>query len=324
MRNVKKYALGVDIGGTSIKVGVVSKEGKIVAKTAVDTLSELGPKGVVNQIRKGINNVLPEFKKELEGIGIGAPGIVDINTGVVENPPNLHNWKKVNLGKIIEEDFGLRVTVENDANGAAIGELIFGAGRKFNDFIMITLGTGVGGGIIINRKIYRGEIGAAGEIGHTTIDYNGPLCNCGSYGCIETYIGNGYLVDRVIREKHTQKNSKIFKLLNDNLDYLTPKIISDAAQQGDEFAKSVIVDAGRYLGIGLASVVNILDISRIIIGGGVAGFGKVLFDAVENSIRERTLKSLRSRVKIYPAKLRNEAGILGASSLVFYRANFLQ
>jgi len=320
MKKTKLYSVGVDIGGTSIKVGVVSKDGKIIAKTAVDTLSELGPKGVVNQIIKGINNVLPEYIKEIEGIGIGAPGIVSIEKGTVEHPPNLYNWKKVHLGKLIEDEFRLKVTVENDANAAAIGELMYGAGRQFEDFIMITLGTGVGGGIILNRKIYRGEIGAAGEIGHTTIDYNGPLCNCGANGCVETYIGNGYLVDQVIREKHNQKNSKIFELLDHNLDYLTPKIISDAAQQGDDFARKVIIDAGRYLGIGLASVVNILDISKIIIGGGVAGFGKLLFDSVENSLREKTLKSLRSRVKIYPAKLKNEAGIKGASSLVFYRA----
>lgn len=320
MKKMKKYAVGVDLGGTSIKIGIVSKEGKIIAKTAVETLADMGPKTVVNQIKKGINSLLPGYKKEIEGIGIGSPGIVSIEKGTVENPPNLNNWKKVQLGDLIESEFKIKVIVENDANAAAIGELIFGAGRKLNDFIMVTLGTGVGGGIIIDRKIYRGEIGAAGELGHTTIDYNGPQCNCGAKGCVETFVGNSYLVDRVVKEIQGKKDSKIFELLNNNLDYLTPKIISDAAQSGDEFAKGVIVDTGRFLGYGLASSVNILDISKIVIGGGVAGFGKLLFDSIENTVKERTLKSLQSRVKILPAKLRNEAGILGASSLVFYKA----
>lgn len=320
MKKTKKYAVGVDLGGTSIKVGIVSKEGKIVAKTAVETLADLGPKTVVAQIKKGINNIYKEYRKEIEGIGIGSPGIVSIEKGTVEHPPNLNNWKKVPLGDLIEDEFKVKVTVENDANAAAIGELIFGAGRRLNDFIMVTLGTGVGGGIIIDRKIYRGEIGAAGELGHLSIEFDGPQCNCGNRGCVETYVGNSYLVDRVVKEIEGKKDSKIFELLNNNLDYLTPKIIHDAALAGDEFAKKVIIDTGRYLGYGLSSVINVLDISRVIVGGGVAGFGQLLFDSIGNTIKERTLKSLQGRVKILPARLKNEAGIKGASSLVFYRA----
>ncbi|MGE5496640.1 MAG: ROK family protein [Syntrophothermus sp.] len=315
----KKYVIGVDLGGTSIKVGVVTKEGKLVDKGFVDTLASEGPKTVVKQIIKGIDQVIGGHKKEIAGIGIGSPGVVSMKKGTVKNPPNLPGWKNIQLGKLIEQEFKIRTVVENDANAAAIGELIFGAGRDLEDFIMITLGTGVGGGIIIDKKIFRGQKGAAGEIGHMTIDFNGPKCNCGSLGCLETYIGNSYLVERVGRQLIENQSSKIYELLDNNLNNLTPKIINDAAQMNDAFANQAIVEAGKYLGYGLASVVNIFDISNIIIGGGVAGFGKLLFDTVKGTIKERALSAIASRTKVLPAKLKNEAGIKGASALVFYR-----
>ncbi|MGE5402200.1 MAG: ROK family protein [Ignavibacteriales bacterium] len=320
MAKSKKYVIGVDLGGTSIKVGVVSKEGKLVKKVFVDTLASQGPKVVVNQIKKGIDLVIGDYKKEVGGIGIGSPGVVSMKKGTVENPPNLPGWTKVPLGKLIEKEFNIRTVVENDANAAAVGELIFGAGKNFSDFVMVTLGTGVGGGIIIDGKLYRGEKGAAGELGHMTIDYNGPKCNCGSYGCIETYVGNNYLVERVNKELQSGKATKIYDLLDNNLNNLTPKVVFDAAQLGDEFAKSVIVETGSYLGYALTSVINLLDIDKILIGGGVAGFGVLLFDSIRDTIRQRVLKPLAPRIKVLPAKLKNEAGIKGASALVFYQA----
>jgi glucokinase len=320
MAKTKNYVVGVDLGGTSIKVGVVTKDGKLVDKGFVDTLAHKGPKTVVSQIIKGINLVIGDYKKEIAGIGIGAPGVVSMEKGTVENPPNLPGWKNVALAKLVQDEFKIKTLVENDANAAAVGELIFGAGKNLDDFIMVTLGTGVGGGIIINRKLYRGQKGAAGEIGHMTIDYNGPKCNCGSYGCLETYIGNNHLVSAVSKKLENNPDSKIYELLDNNLNNLTPKVISDAAQMNDQFAKSVIIEAGKHMGYGMASLVNIFDISNIIIGGGVAGFGKLLFDSIKDTIKERALKPISSRVKIYPAKLKNEAGIKGASSLVYYKA----
>ncbi len=315
-----KFAIGVDLGGTSIKVGVVSKEGKIEKKISVDTLADGGPDIVIHQIKKGIDLVLDKYIKQVVGIGIGSPGVVAAKKGMVEHPPNLPGWEKVPLGKIIEKAYKIDTFVENDANAAAVGELIFGAGKDLENFIMVTLGTGVGSGIIINGKLYRGETGAAGELGHITIDYKGPQCNCGNIGCVETYVGNNYMVERVSVELGNHPESKIFELLDNNLGQLSPKIICDAANSGDQYAKSVVVETGRYLGFGLASVVNLLDISKIIIGGGVAGFGKMLFDSIQDTIKERTLKSLKDRIEVLPAKLKNEAGILGASALVFYQS----
>jgi glucokinase len=316
----KKYAIGVDLGGTAIKVGVVDKEGKILKKTAVDTFARGGPDVIIHQIEKGIDMVTADYEKEIAGIGIGSPGVVIKKKGTVENPPNFSNWEKVHLGKIIEKRYNLKTYVENDANAAAIGELIFGAGAGILNFIMITLGTGVGGGIIINGKIYRGETGAAGELGHIIINADGNRCNCGGFGCVETYVGCNYLIERVSKELQNHPESKIFEILDNNLTHLSPKIINDAALAGDEFAGSVILEFGKHLGYALTSVVNILDISTIIIGGGVSGFGKILFDEVEKTVKERVLTSHKENIKILPAKLKNEAGIKGASALVFYRS----
>lgn len=312
-----KYAIGVDLGGTKVKIGIVTSEGRIVKKVSVPTLASEGVDKSLSQIKKGISKILEGSQLKILGIGIGAPGVVSLKKGTVENPPNLPGWGKVHLGKIMNKEFSLPTFVENDANAAAIGELIYGAGKKLNSFIMVTLGTGVGGGIIYNKQLFRGDVGAAGEIGHLTIDINGPQCKCGSFGCLEAYLGNNYIVENV-KELLKDSESNIMDLIESNMENLSPEVIHKAATLGDEFSKDVINDLGEKLGFGLASIINVLDISNIIIGGGVAGFGKPLFDATLHSIKTRVLKSLSPRVKVLPAKLKNNAGIKGASSLVFY------
>lgn len=320
MKKKEKFAVGVDLGGTNIKIGIVSEKGKIIKKDKIESKASEGPEEVISQIKKAISQILKGNKRKIEGIGIGSPGVVSIKKGTVEYPPNFPNWKKVNLGQIIKKEFKMTVQVENDANTAAIGEMIFGNGKQFNSFLMITLGTGVGGGIIFDRKLFRGEFGAAGEIGHTTIDFKGIKCNCGSYGCIETFIGNSHIINRFKKELPEHPDSLIWEIINNNLDLLTPKHIDEALEKKDEFAQSFINDMGYHLGSALASAANLLDISTFIIGGGVAGFGKPLFDAADKTIKARVLTPLRKRVKVLPAKLKNNAGIKGASALVFYKS----
>jgi glucokinase len=320
MNTQSSYAIGVDLGGTSVKLGIVSQQGKIIKKTAVETKAEDGPQSVIGQIKYGINILLHNNKFKLHGIGIGSPGTVSIKNGIVENPPNFPGWKKINLGSIITKEFNTKVHVDNDANAAAIGEMIFGAGKNINSFVMITLGTGVGGGIVFNRKIFRGEHGGAGEVGHITIDYKGEKCNCGSFGCIEAYAGNAYLIRRVKQDLNNYPNSMIWNLISKNPDNLTPKIINIAAEKGDVFAKSIVKDMGKFLGAAFSSVSNLLDINTFIIGGGVAGFGNPLFSSIKEIMTQRVLTPLRPKIKIIPAKLRNDAGIKGASSLVFYNS----
>ncbi len=318
MTKSEKYALGVDIGGTNIKIGIVSDRGKLIKSHSVKTQPESGPKKVISNICKGIDEILEKNKLKIQGIGVGCPGVVQIKKGIVENAPNLPGWKNVKLGQILKNRYGYKIHIENDANAAAIGELIFGAGKKFDSFVMVTLGTGVGGGIVFDKKIFRGEFGAAGEVGHISIDINGPKCNCGSTGCIEAYAGNAYLREIVRSELPEHRDSEIWRLIENDLSKVSPKIIQLAAEKNDAYAKFVIERMGRQLGAALASLSNLLDISTFIIGGGVAGFGKPLFDSTRKTIANRVLLPLRQRVLVIPAKLKNEAGIKGASSLVFY------
>lgn len=318
MKEKTKYAVGVDLGGTNIKIGLVTQGGKIINKLSIKTESGKGPQRVVGNVKAGIHDLLNKTQVHIYGIGIGCPGTVDHEKGTVENPPNLKGWGKVNLGRAISMEFEKDVFLENDANAAAIGELIFGNGKKFNSFIMVTLGTGVGGGIIINRKLYHGEFGAAGEIGHITINYKGPKCKCGSYGCIEAYAGNKYLKERVRNELKKHPDSLLLKLIDNDYSLVSPRNIQEAAEKGDEFANFVIDDLGTKLGAAFASLSNILDVSTYIVGGGVAGFGKPLFDSLKKSLTARVMSPLKPRVKILPAKLKNDAGIKGASALVFY------
>ena len=320
MPKSEKYAIGVDLGGTNVKVGIVSQEGKIVKKLSLETFANIGPDEVIAQIKKAVEQILTGNKLKIRGIGVGSPGIVSPKKGTVENPPNFSGWNKINLGKILNKEFDINIHVENDANAAAIGEMIFGAGKKLDSFVMITLGTGVGGGIIFKGKLFRGEFGAAGEIGHMSVDLNGPKCNCGSFGCIEAYVGNNYLVKRVKNELNEHRESKIWQILKNDLNLLTPLIIDEAATSGDEYAQSVVKNMGMYLGAALASVANALDIGTFIIGGGVAGFGKPLFDSIQKTAESRVLTPIRKRIRVLPAKLKNDAGIKGASALVFYKS----
>lgn len=318
MTKDNKYAIGVDLGGSSIKLGIVSETGKLIKKISVKTEAEKGPKKVIDKIVQGINELTEKSKFKITGIGIGCPGVVTPGKGIVENPPNLPGWDKVNIEKIISKEFNKPVFVDNDANAAAIGELTFGSGKKFKSFIMITLGTGVGGGIVIDKKIYHGDFGAAGEIGHIAIDYNGPKCNCGSYGCIEAYAGNQYLRQRVREQLRNHPKSKMWKLIENDLSKVSPRSIQEAAESGDTFAKSVVEELGFQLGSAFTSLCNVLDISVLIIGGGIAGFGKPLFDSIKKTIAKKVMAPIRPRVRVLPAKLKNDAGIKGASALVFH------
>ncbi|CUT02573.1 ROK family protein [Candidatus Kryptobacter tengchongensis] len=314
---MKKFVIGVDLGGTFIKAGIVDETGNIIIEDSIPTEAEKGPSHVIEQISKIVNKLNENFENgEIIGVGIGAPGQVDLQGGV-KYPPNFPGWTVVYLAKEVEKITGLKTTVDNDANVAAIGEAKFGAGQKHPNFIMVTLGTGIGGGIIINRKIYRGPTGGAGEIGHVSINFDGPKCNCGNYGCVEAYVGQRYLSSWVAEELKINPNSKIVEIVNGDLSKIEPYIISLAAEQGDEFAINVWKKVGFYVGVMLASVMNLFDINVAIVGGGVAKAGKILFDSMNETVKSRALKPIAEKAIVIPAQLGNKAGILGAGALVF-------
>jgi len=321
MKRTKTYAVGVDLGATTIKAGIVDHKGKILEQIVSDTKASKGPKVVVQQVVFAIQELFAKHNPvECFGIGIGSPGIVSMEDGTVRHPPNFEDWEEVPLAKLIRKVFAHTVFVENDANCAAIAESRYGAGSDRKDFLFVIWGTGVGGGIILDRKIYRGPFGGAGEIGHVSIDYNGRKCNCGNLGCIEAYIGQRYLSQRTKEILQAlpkdSPRSRIEQLVDGNLSRIEPALISQAAEEGDATAMEILEEAGELLGFALASVVNVLDIRTVVIGGGISAAPQFVFKAIEEGLRSRVLKPHQAGIRILRAKLGNAAGMIGAASLV--------
>ncbi|MGH2568523.1 MAG: ROK family protein, partial [Bacteroidota bacterium] len=237
--------------------------------------------------------------------------------GLVQAPPNFARWDAVPLRDEIESLFaGFRVTVDNDANAAALGEAKFGAGREFPDFLFVIWGTGVGGGIILGGRIYRGTTGGAGEIGHICIDYNGPECNCGSRGCVEAYVGQRYLSKRTAARLQATPASKILALVSGDVSKIEPYYIAEAAHDGDALAREILTESGTLLGVAIGAVMNTLDLRVSIIGGGVSAAGDFVMQAIQKSVQEHVLRPLRKDIRVIPAQLGNNAGMLGAAGLV--------
>lgn len=311
--NMKKI-IGLDLGGTFIKIGVVTDKGKILSKKEIPTPKRQGRRKILEVMAESINNCLKDYpKREFLGIGIGTPGLVD-KDGKVFLAPNLPNWDNLNIKKIFEEKFSLPVKVENDANAITWGEYKFGAGKGYDNIICITLGTGVGGGVVLNGKLLRGAKYSAVEIGHMPICYAGPRCNCGNIGCIEQYVGAKYIVD-MAKKKLKGRKSVILEIVGGKMDKITPRIISEAYNRGDKLAKEIWIEVGIYLGTLFSGLVNLLNPQVIVIGGGVAQVGGILFSTIKKTIDERSFSLLTKDVKVVPAKLGKDAGIISCASL---------
>lgn len=309
-------AIGVDLGATTVKTGLVSSSGSILYQNKFPAGAFEGPAATIRQISTSVREAMGQAGgREIVGIGIGAPGVID-RRGVVHAPPNFTGWEAVPLADEVGKVFGLPVSIENDANAAAIAESRFGAGKEYPDFLFVIWGTGVGGGVILDRKIYRGPTGAAGEIGHISVDHAGPLCNCGCRGCVEAYVGQRYLSQRTAERLARHPDSKILALVGGDLEKLEPLYISQAAEQGDAVAREILQEAGTLLGVALGAVMNVLDLRISIIGGGVSAAGAFVMQAIEDSVKAHVLRPLRPDIRVLPASLGNNAGILGAAGLV--------
>jgi len=316
-----KYLIGVDIGGTNIKLALVDKKARLRGRRTFSTTSFKGKKALIDGIVKQIEDLISGQglkKRDVIGVGIGAPGAVDIRTGTVHYLTNIPDWREVPLGNILKKRLGIPVFVDNDVNVMALGEVYFGAGKGAVNMLCITLGTGVGGGLILDGKLYRGSTYAAGEFGHVPINMDGPKCKCGSWACVEAYAGNSYIVKDVTALIRNGAKTIITKLVKGDLLKITPEIISEADHKGDKFAKKVWTDVGEKIGVGLAGVVNLLNVEKIVIGGGVAEAGKVLFDSIRSTIDKRAMKLPAKTVRIVKAKLGYDAGLIGAATLVLY------
>ncbi len=294
--------VGVDVGGTNIKAALVSGR-RITNRTRRDTQSHGGPEAAIGQICAAIE----PLHRKASAIGIGIAGIIDSKKGIVRYSPNLAGWQDVPLAQIVRSAFDLPVYILNDVNAICMGEWKFGAGKGFDNVFLFTLGTGVGGAAICEGKLLFGAHGFAGEFGHTTINFNGPECICGHRGHLERYAGARYIVARYRRKMAKAKRSRA------QHDILTPRTIAKAAKQGDRLARETFLEVGYYIGIAVANVIALFDPEAVIISGGIARAGNVLFDPIRDSVEQVLLGSEYRRSRIIPAALGDDAGILGAS-----------
>lgn len=310
--------IGIDVGGTNVKIALVNDEGKILYSNSVPTRAEMGYEYTVNNIKQAIYDLLKETKlepKDIQGIGFGFPGQVDYKAGIVRNAPNIPGWVEIPIAKIFEDEFHIPTRVDNDVRCAALGELNYGAGKGCENLICITVGTGIGSGLVVNGRLVRGASNAAGEIGHIKLQMNGgPICGCGDTGCLEAFASGPAIVALAEDYIRGGKSTKFRELANGAP--ITPYIVCEAAKAGDPVAQRIFTIVGEYIGIGLASVVNLLNPEKIIIGGGVADAGEYLFNPLTETLKKRAMKIAGETVKVVHAQLGNTAGVIGASLLI--------
>lgn len=322
---MSKKLLGIDLGGTTIKFGILTLEGEVQEKWAIETNTLENGRHIVSDIVESLKHRLSLYgltKDDFLGIGMGSPGAVDRTSKTVTGAFNL-NWADTQeVGSVIEKEVGIPFFIDNDANVAALGERWVGAGANNPDVVFVTLGTGVGGGVIADGNLIHGVAGAGGEIGHMIVDpENGFTCTCGNKGCLET-VASATGVVRVARQLAEQyEGSSAIKAAIDNGDTVTSKDFFIAAEDGDKFANSVVERVSRYLGLAAANISNILNPDSVVIGGGVSAAGEFLRSRVEKYFVTFAFPQVKKSTKIKIAELGNDAGIIGAASLANQQAS---
>lgn len=313
----QKVVIALDIGGTKIAAAIVNANGHILSAVRQET-----PSGAAGDIIDAINGLIDKFLDlaleigELAGIGLAVAGTINHKQGVVIQSPNLP-FSNIRIKSIVESKFGLPVFVDNDGNLAVLGENYYGAARKAQNVVGLTLGTGIGAGIIIDGCLYRGVTGSAAEIGHMVIQATGPQCTCGSYGCFEE-MASGRALLRITKERIKNDNeSLIIRLSGGNIENITGPMITEAAQKGDRIAIDSFSEVGFWLGIGINNVINIFNPELIVLGGGMAEAGDLVLKPAREVVAERTLHPNKEDAEIVLADLGNQAGVLGAAALVF-------
>lgn len=311
----EKIYVGVDLGGTTIKVGICDAEGNLKHTYEGPTKSEEGGEAGMERIAQYVRNIVEESPYEWEqvaGVGAGMAGFLDIQNGFIKFSNNL-NWHNIPAQKLLEEKLGVPVRINNDANVAALGEAWGGAGRGIDNCVCYTLGTGVGGGIIINGKIYEGFGGMAGELGHMAIvpDLEAIQCNCGQKGCLET-VSSATGIIRMAKDAVARGDRTALALVEN----ITAKDVFDAGKAGDEVALRIINRAAYYLGRSMAAIAVVVNPQRFIVGGGVSRAGDILFEPIREIFKKYTPEHAQTGVDIVPATLGNDAGVVGAAGLV--------
>ncbi|RMF83249.1 MAG: ROK family protein [Nitrospinota bacterium] len=312
--------IGVDMGGTNTRTAAITRQGEIVARQEHPTAVEEGREQVVANLVAAIHDLCQTVRKEqreVVAIGIGVAGAIKIKEGIVSESPNLPGWTDFPLRQILTDHLSLPIIIENDANAAALGEYWAGAGRQVENLVCITLGTGVGGGIILEGNIWHGVDGTAGEVGHITLEPQGALCKCGNRGCLEAY-ASATALTRMAREAMERGEETLLRTLcQDNAAALSAEMVSQAAQQADRVAQRILERMGRYLGIAIANLANLLNIEMVVVGGKVSQAWDLFIPFTEEEIRQRAFAVPADRCRVVKAERGDDAGLLGAAYMAW-------
>jgi len=314
----ERAIIGIDIGGTKIATGVV-RGTRVLERVLLPTPADRPKEEVLHQVFASVDLVLERTGyhiEEIEGIGVVAPGPLDPRMGTLLYSPNIPALRDIPIARLMRERYGRPVLVENDANAAGLAEALFGAGTGYAHVFYVTVSTGIGTGVILGGKIYGGRTGMAVEAGHVTIDYEGPLCNCGHRGCIEAF-ASGTAITRRTKEKLRQATtpSHLLDLVAGDLEAITPIVVGEAARRGDPLALEIVEETARFLSIWLGGMINVFDPDIIILGGGVSQWGDLLFPRLRQLTPTYSILPRAAEVAIVPARLEADVGILGAAAL---------
>jgi len=315
-----RYVVGIDIGGTNIVAGTVAEDGsELLGLVSEPTIAEQGANAVVDRIAKLARASMAAARgKEIVGVGIGSPGPLNTTTGVVLLTPNL-GWTNFPLRDRLTQALGLPATLDNDANCAIFGEWWRGAARGVQHVVGLTIGTGIGGGIVLDGEVYRGGSDIAGEIGHMTIDLNGRRCKCGNYGCLEAYASGPAIAARAVEGIEAGAETSLPKYVNGDLSKITAQLVYEAAHDGDDYALELVKDTAKFLGSGVANIINIFNPQVVVICGGVTLAGERLFAPLRGEAKRRAFKPAVEVCRIVPGELTGTAGVYGAAAVFMRR-----
>jgi glucokinase len=315
-----RYIVGIDIGGTNIVAGTVAADGsEVLGLVSEPTFSEQGADAVLARIVKLARaSIAAAHDREVVGVGIGSPGPLDTTRGIVLLTPNL-GWVNYPLRELITRALGMPATLDNDANCAIFGEWWRGAARGADHVVGLTIGTGIGGGIVLSGEIYRGASDIAGEIGHMTIDSTGRRCKCGNYGCLEAYASGPAIAARAVEGIEAGAETSLPKYVNGDLSRITAQVVYEAAHDGDGYALEVVRDTAKFLGAGVANIINVFNPQVVVICGGVTLAGDRLFAPLRSEVKRRAFKPAVDVCRIVPGELAGTAGVYGAAAVFMKR-----
>ena len=311
----KSLCVGVDIGGTKVAAGLVDSNGEISAQVRVPMVSNSSAQEGLNAVLSAIAQIIPRGTDGVRGIGICAPGPLDPKTGVILNPPNVPCWRNFPLAESVQKRHSVPVKVDNDANAAALAETHWGAARGYRNVFYATIGTGIGTGIVFDGEIYHGRTGSAGEGGHVSIDYRGPLCRCGKPGCIEILASGTAIAQRARQELAAGAKSSMLELAAGDLAALTGEIVHKASESGDPLAAKILGETTEMLALWLSNIIDLLDPEVIVIGGGAAALYRPFFDQLRERIPRLTVNPRANEVPIVSARYGADSGIAGGAAL---------